>query len=208
MTEKVAKSLADFFYCQNKISEIDLNLNYTTLKDFIVEIIFDSFNTFNLCSFSISMRSCGLNNDAILALCSVFSINLQVHTRLLVDLSMNLVLDNEASEFGAALKTFANIKQLDINLESCEMGNEGIVFIEDAILAMRNLEYLQLNVIKNGLTEETISKIIKEFNLMNNLKHLDFKARNNAIMNPRRIEKLYNNAKDMKHLKTKKTTFR
>ena len=81
---------------------------------------------------------------------------------------MNLVLDNEASEFGEALKTFSDIKQLDLNLESCEMGNEGIIFIEDAVLGMRNLSFLQLNVIKNGLTEETISKIINEFNLMRN----------------------------------------
>ena len=116
-------------------------------------------------------------------------------------------MDNEASELGSALKTFSELEQLTVNFENCELGDEGFVYFEDAILSMQNLDYLKLNVTKNGLSEEMITRIMNEFNLMTNLEHFELKARQNCAMNNKQRDIVYNTAMEMKNLRTKKALF-
>lgn len=133
--------------------------------------------------------------------------NLQVHNRLTLDLSKNLILDMEAKELGAGLKTFSGLKQLVLVLEGCELGDEGIIYLEDAVLSMDNLQNLKLNVVKNGLTDETLARIMNQLNLMPSLDHLEFNARKNAWVTDKQRELLSDTVCSMQNFVTKKTEF-
>jgi hypothetical protein len=172
-----------------------------------LDVLFESLSNQHFHSFGLSLRSSGLDNNAMLALASVLSINLQVHNRLSLDLSMNLIFDSEAKELGMALKNFFDLQQLILVLEGCELGDEGFIYFADAILSLENLETLKLNVVKNGLSNNCLAAMMGQLNLLMNLAAFELYARNNAWVTNRDREALSEAAQNMVSLMHKKIEF-
>lgn len=81
-SEPYVHAVAGFFANQPSLDELDLNLNYSNLTEAELDVLFESLSNQHFHSFGLSLRSSGLDNNAMLALASVLSINLQVHNRL------------------------------------------------------------------------------------------------------------------------------
>jgi hypothetical protein len=206
-SEPYVHAVAGFFANQPSLDELDLNLNYSNLTEAELDVLFESLSNQHFHSFGLSLRSSGLDNNAMLALASVLSINLQVHNRLSLDLSMNLIFDSEAKELGMALKNFFDLQQLILVLEGCELGDEGFIYFADAILSLENLETLKLNVVKNGLSNSCLATMMGQLNLLMNLAAFELYARNNAWVTNREREELSDAAQNMVSLMHKKIEF-
>lgn len=207
MTKPLIDSMIEFFRSQTEIEELDLNFNYTSLSEYEIDTLFESLNSHTFHSFALSLRSSGLDNSAMLALASVLSINLQIHSRLNQDLSYNLIFDSEAKELGLAQKNFFDLQQLILGLEGCELGDEGFIHLAEAVLSLENQETLKLNCVKNGLSTQYIVSIMNQLNFLDHLSTFELYARNNCWITNREREQISEASQQMKNLVVKKIEF-